>query len=59
MHATACCGDMPWTMFPVSKSMPCAQLRRTSAILGQRIILASKFLPSHPNKPAKYTRKIQ
>ena len=55
MRATACFRNIAWTMFPVSKSMSCAQLRRTSAVLGQGIILASKCLPSRPNTRAKYT----
>jgi hypothetical protein len=54
-HATACFRNIAWTMFPVSKSMPCAQLRITSAILGQGIILASKCLLSRPNKREERT----
>lgn len=47
-HATACFRNIAWTMFPVSTSMPSAHLRRTSAVLGQGIILASKACPLGP-----------
>jgi hypothetical protein len=58
MHATACFRNIAWTLFPVSKSMPYAQLRRTSAILSQCFILVSKCLPSRPNTRAKYTSAL-